>query len=127
MRASTATRLMLGFFAISRSISGRDHRVVRRVHAEQVFEALVVDLGRGGLRRDHRHAVFLGDGAHRLGGARAERREQRIDLVLGDHQLGRLHGARRVRLIVGVADLDLVGVCAGLDAAGLFWVLAQRS
>ena len=50
-------------------------------------------------------------------GARAERGEQELHLVLGDQPLGRLHGARRVRGVVDVDDLDPIGLAARLDAA----------
>src|SRR5262249_39410195 len=92
-------------------------RLVGREGAEQVLVALVVDLRGGGRRRHRRDAVLLGDAARRLGGARAERREQEVDLVLGDQPLGRLYGARRVGGVVHEDDLDLVGLAAGLDAA----------
>ena len=86
---------------------------------EDVFEVLVEDFLRGCRRRQHRNLILLRDGARRLGRARAERREQELHLVLGDHPLGGLHRARRVRRVIGVDDLDLVGLAAGLDALGV--------
>src|SRR5207249_2633129 len=71
--------------------------------------------GRGG--RDARHAVFLRHVARGLRGARSERGEQEVHLVIGDEALGRLHRARRVGGVIDVDDLDLVGLAAGLDPA----------
>ena len=92
-------------------------RVVGRERSEQILVALVVDLRRRRGRRDGRDAVLLRHAAGRLGGARAERREQEVDLVLGDQPLGRLHRARRIGGIIDIDDLDLVGLAADLDAA----------
>ena len=99
------------------------HRGIPGERCKDVFVALVEDLGRRCRRREHRHGVFLGNGARRLGGAGAERREQEIDLILGDHPLGGLYRTRRVRGIIGVDDLDLVGLAAGLDPAFGGWPL----
>jgi hypothetical protein len=41
--------------------------------------------------------------------------------------LGQLHGARRLRLIVGIDQLDLVLDAADADAAALFELLAARA
>jgi hypothetical protein len=94
-------------------------RVIGREGAEQVFVTLIVDLHRGGGRRDGRHFVLLGDAGGGLGGARAEGREKEVHLVLGDQAFGGLHGARRVRLVVDIDDLDLHALAADIDAAGL--------
>jgi hypothetical protein len=40
-----------------------------------------------------------------------------VNLILGDQPLGGLHRPRRVRLIVGVDDLDLHLLAADIDAA----------
>src|SRR4029077_18525940 len=55
-----------------------------------------------------------------------ERAEHEVDVVLGDHLLGRLHRARRVRLIVDIDDLDLVLLAADRNAAGLVGLLGPE-
>src|SRR6202035_2395274 len=73
----------------------RGQGVIRREGAEQVFVALVIDLGGGCGGGNGRPLLLYRDRARSLGGARAEGPEQEIDVVLGDHLLGSLHRARR--------------------------------
>src|ERR1700730_18667637 len=117
LRARMATRLRSLFFSCTSLAIGTDTEEFPVSVAKMLFVALVEDLGRRRRRREHRHRVLLGNGARRLGCAGAERREQEVDLILRDHPLGGLYRARRVRGIIGVDDLYLVGLSAGPDPA----------
>ena len=119
LRASTATRLMSLFLAATSLAIGTE-TVSLPVSVEKMYlnswSKISCERCR---RRQHRNLILLRNRTRRLGGARSERREQELHLVLGDHALGGLHGARRVRRVVGVDDLDLIGLAAGLDALGV--------
>jgi hypothetical protein len=71
----------------------------------------------GAVALDHRHAVFFDDRQHRLGQAGAIWSKHEIDAVLLDEALGKVGATRRRRLIVVVADGELMRRALDLDAA----------
>ena len=61
--------------------------------------------------------IPLGNRGHNLGVPGAERREQKIHLVVGDELLGELRGALTVRLIIIFDELDFHLLAADVDSA----------
>jgi hypothetical protein len=51
-------------------------------------------------------AIFLGDGARRLGGSRSKGRKQEIDPIVADEFLGKLNRLGRGRLVIVIDDID---------------------
>ena len=88
-----------------------------RLHADRVAVALVEDALGGAAAVHHRHRVALGDGGGGERRRRAVRPEHEVDVLVGDHRLDEARRRLGLRLVVGVADLDVVRLRAGADAA----------
>ena len=99
-------------------IDGRREVLIRsRQDGEEVAVALGEQLACRAVRLDHRHLMLFDDGQDRLSQARAARPEQEFHPVLLDEPLGKLSTVRGRRLVVVIAQDDLVVLAADLDAA----------
>ncbi len=97
-----------------------------REHGEDVPVAFGEQLARGAVALDHRHPVFLDDRQHRLGQAGAVGPENEFHVVLLDQPLGKLGAARRRRLVIVIADMEIVAGAPDLDAALLVHDLGRE-
>ena len=86
-------------------------------HGKRVFVALVENARGGSVALNHRHLQALDDRSRRGGVRRAVRPKDKIHFVLGDESFDQARRGLGIGLVVGVLDVDLIGLAADLHSA----------